>query len=210
MGGGAKHSYRTVRAWRSIGAPDSTAAATDTPGSLPSMTRLGMGEKVLRSRSKSGSWRCWKGCATRFCSRLPRCSPVGAAVLPRLRSPRLSLRSRRRVLRVHLRWRPWSRAHRWLCCRLARLEEGFVQSWGGQPMRSAWSRLTFGELTLLLWGLSLELVDRGGCCSIAGFVGQDLPYISAALQAGTIIAAPQHSTSTTASHLTYQPASVRR
>jgi hypothetical protein len=39
--------YRTVRAWRSTGAPDRTAAATLSPGSLPSMTRLGTGEKLL-------------------------------------------------------------------------------------------------------------------------------------------------------------------
>jgi hypothetical protein len=39
--------YRTVRAWRSTGAPERTAAATLSPGSLPSMTRLGMGEKLL-------------------------------------------------------------------------------------------------------------------------------------------------------------------
>jgi hypothetical protein len=40
-------SYRTVRACKSIGAPDSTAAATESPGSLPSITRFGMGEKLL-------------------------------------------------------------------------------------------------------------------------------------------------------------------
>lgn len=39
--------YRTVRAWRSMGAPERTAAATDSPGSLPSITRLGIGENVL-------------------------------------------------------------------------------------------------------------------------------------------------------------------
>jgi hypothetical protein len=42
-------SYRTWRAWRSTGAPDRTAAATLSPGSLPSMTRLGMGEKLLQA-----------------------------------------------------------------------------------------------------------------------------------------------------------------
>jgi hypothetical protein len=41
--------YRTVRACRSVGAPERTAAATLSPGSLPSMTRLGMGEKLLRA-----------------------------------------------------------------------------------------------------------------------------------------------------------------
>jgi hypothetical protein len=41
--------YRTVRAWRSTGAPDRTAAATDSPGSLPSITRLGIGEKLLHT-----------------------------------------------------------------------------------------------------------------------------------------------------------------
>lgn len=40
--------YRTVRACRSVGAPESTAAATLSPGSLPSMTLFGMGENVLR------------------------------------------------------------------------------------------------------------------------------------------------------------------
>lgn len=40
--------YLTVRACKSVGAPDRTAAATDSPGSLPSMTRLGTGEKVLK------------------------------------------------------------------------------------------------------------------------------------------------------------------
>ena len=40
-------SYRTVRACRSVGAPERTAAATVAPGSLPSMTRLGTGENCL-------------------------------------------------------------------------------------------------------------------------------------------------------------------
>jgi hypothetical protein len=39
--------YLTCRACRSTGAPESTAAATTSPGSLPSITRLGTGEKVL-------------------------------------------------------------------------------------------------------------------------------------------------------------------
>ena len=39
--------YLTIRPWRSIGAPETTAAATDSPGSLPSSTRRGTGEKVL-------------------------------------------------------------------------------------------------------------------------------------------------------------------
>ena len=39
--------YLTVRAWRSIGAPERTAAATDSPGSLPSITLLGIGENAL-------------------------------------------------------------------------------------------------------------------------------------------------------------------
>lgn len=41
--------HLTVRAWRSTGAPESTAAATESPGSLPSITRFGMGEKFLNS-----------------------------------------------------------------------------------------------------------------------------------------------------------------
>lgn len=40
-------SDRTVRAWRSVGAPERTAAGTDSPGSLPSITRLGIGENEL-------------------------------------------------------------------------------------------------------------------------------------------------------------------
>lgn len=39
--------YRTVRAWRSVGAPEMTAAAVVSPGSLPFMTRMGTGEKEL-------------------------------------------------------------------------------------------------------------------------------------------------------------------
>ena len=39
--------YRTVRACKSIGAPDKTAAGVISPGSLPSMTRFGIGEKFL-------------------------------------------------------------------------------------------------------------------------------------------------------------------
>lgn len=39
--------YRTVRACSSTGAPESTAAGVSTPGSLPSMTRRGTGEKLL-------------------------------------------------------------------------------------------------------------------------------------------------------------------
>jgi hypothetical protein len=42
-----KYSYRTVRAWRSTGAPERTAAATDSPGSEPSITRFGIGENAL-------------------------------------------------------------------------------------------------------------------------------------------------------------------
>jgi hypothetical protein len=40
-------SYRTVRACSSIGAPDSTAAGVVSPGSLPSITLVGTGEKFL-------------------------------------------------------------------------------------------------------------------------------------------------------------------
>jgi hypothetical protein len=39
--------YLTVRACRSVGAPERTAAATESPGSLPFMTLFGTGEKVL-------------------------------------------------------------------------------------------------------------------------------------------------------------------
>ena len=39
--------YLTVRVCRSIGAPERTAAARVSPGSLPSMTRFGTGEKFL-------------------------------------------------------------------------------------------------------------------------------------------------------------------
>lgn len=39
--------YRTVRACRSTGAPDKTAAAVISPDSLPSITRLGIGENAL-------------------------------------------------------------------------------------------------------------------------------------------------------------------
>ena len=40
--------YLTWRACKSTGAPESTAAATISPGSLPSITLFGTGEKVLR------------------------------------------------------------------------------------------------------------------------------------------------------------------
>jgi hypothetical protein len=43
--------YRTVLAWRSTGAPDRTAAGRSRPGSEPSMTLLGIGEKVLSNVS---------------------------------------------------------------------------------------------------------------------------------------------------------------
>lgn len=39
--------YLTVLASSSIGAPDSTAAGSTPPSSLPFITRLGTGEKVL-------------------------------------------------------------------------------------------------------------------------------------------------------------------
>ncbi len=45
----ASATYRTVLACSSTGAPESTAAATLSPGSLPSITRFGMGENVLCS-----------------------------------------------------------------------------------------------------------------------------------------------------------------
>ena len=41
--------YRTVLACNSTGAPESTAAATTSPGSLPSITRFGIGEKHLHT-----------------------------------------------------------------------------------------------------------------------------------------------------------------
>ena len=40
--------YLTVRAWSSIGAPERTAAGVVSPGSLPSITLAGTGEKFLR------------------------------------------------------------------------------------------------------------------------------------------------------------------
>ena len=43
VGNGA---YRTVRACKSTGAPETTAAGVVSPGSLPSRTRLGTGENV--------------------------------------------------------------------------------------------------------------------------------------------------------------------
>ena len=39
--------YRTVRACSSTGAPERTAAGVLSPGSLPSMTLIGIGEKFL-------------------------------------------------------------------------------------------------------------------------------------------------------------------
>jgi len=53
LDGGLSHQYahdvpyRTVRAWRSGGAPDRIAAGTVSPGSLPSINRFGTGENVL-------------------------------------------------------------------------------------------------------------------------------------------------------------------
>ena len=40
--------YRTVRACRSTGAPDNTAAGVIPPSSLPSITRFGIGENCLQ------------------------------------------------------------------------------------------------------------------------------------------------------------------
>lgn len=42
-----RQSYLAVRACSSTGAPDKTAAAMTSPGSLPSITRFGIGENVL-------------------------------------------------------------------------------------------------------------------------------------------------------------------
>ena len=44
---------RTVRAWRSTGAPDKTAAGRVSPGSLPSITRLGTIENVLGNKKSA-------------------------------------------------------------------------------------------------------------------------------------------------------------
>lgn len=52
---GTDETYRTVRACSSMGAPDSTAAGVVSPGSLPSITRVGIGEKVLSYVSLAGS-----------------------------------------------------------------------------------------------------------------------------------------------------------
>ena len=46
--GGWRCIYLTVRACSSIGAPERTAAGVVSPGSLPSMTLEGTGEKFLR------------------------------------------------------------------------------------------------------------------------------------------------------------------
>ena len=46
-GEGQSWTYRTVRAWSSIGAPEIMAAGVVSPGSLPSITRVGIGEKEL-------------------------------------------------------------------------------------------------------------------------------------------------------------------
>lgn len=48
--------YRTVRACKSTGAPESTAAGKTSPGSLPSIILFGIGEKLLSS-DKSGPGR---------------------------------------------------------------------------------------------------------------------------------------------------------
>ena len=45
--GKASAAYLATRACNSTGAPESTAAGTTSPGSLPSITRLGIGENVL-------------------------------------------------------------------------------------------------------------------------------------------------------------------
>lgn len=44
----ASRAYLATRACSSTGAPDSTAAGTTSPGSLPSITRLGIGENALQ------------------------------------------------------------------------------------------------------------------------------------------------------------------
>jgi hypothetical protein len=87
------HSYLTVRAWRSVGAPDKTAAATMPVGSLPSITRLGTGEKVLRE-DKSTEIRSYGAVALTTCHG-PRshCSPADGVPLPPRESPSASRRS---------------------------------------------------------------------------------------------------------------------
>lgn len=42
-----------------MGAPESTAAATLSPGSLPSITRFGIGEKLLSDLSGMPVGSCW-------------------------------------------------------------------------------------------------------------------------------------------------------
>ena len=51
--------YRTVRACKSTGAPDNTAAGVISPGSLPSMTRFGIRENCLYNTiSIAMLWAC--------------------------------------------------------------------------------------------------------------------------------------------------------
>lgn len=52
---GFEGAYRTVRAWRSTGVPETTAAGRVSPGSLPSMTLIGTGEKELFEHEYTGT-----------------------------------------------------------------------------------------------------------------------------------------------------------
>lgn len=68
--------YRTVRACSSMGAPDTTAAAVLSPGSLPSMTRMGTGEKLL-SHALAFQSRCALHARLLRCPVVCRNVPVG-------------------------------------------------------------------------------------------------------------------------------------
>lgn len=79
--------YLTVRACRSVGAPDRTAAATTSPGSLPSITRFGTGEKELRGRLGKFGIIVDAGELTRCRDQLSRCSLADDEPLPLQDSP---------------------------------------------------------------------------------------------------------------------------
>ena len=59
MGEIGDQAHLTVLAWRSMGAPETTAAGRVSPGSLPSRTRFGTGEKVEVAESISAPQSGW-------------------------------------------------------------------------------------------------------------------------------------------------------
>ena len=86
--------YLATRACNSTGAPESTAAGTTSPGSLPSITRFGMGENVL--------------CNASFSMLFKHCSALD------IRSPMINRCSEVRLVIYHSLRRIFSSYHSWI------------------------------------------------------------------------------------------------